>query len=397
MDFILRPVTTRTTSGSTKNGNTDCSDENKIISLKPVPKFVIKSKILSSSIDPVSKPFAVSNNKNKFIPNKKIFINVCYNDAIPKPSIDFSPNIVYPLIMSDKWEIPILTSSCRLDCDKKKDTCYVWDCIINTECLKWCLDDLQLREILIEWCLESVEISDNLSINRDTISLPKLKFKKNNLNVKTNEGDDDDGIPVMEVPWKELNKDFEKEIEKIIEDDKIDNPLKVLKLQRFHDIDDADHLNVNDQDENGLPPLFPNKMNESIGQDTKTKPLIEEVEISKLKIDNDVSRSNKSDEIRLSKDIKEKVKPDFEVTMRRTKDTTKYKLRIEIKSELKSSLDIKIEYFKDDNELIVENLDLVEFKEEKIKIPLPNIFDIKNVMECKCFFIKRDRLLVIYI
>lgn len=144
-----------------------------VLTLIPQPSFVIKTKIEQQ------------NGKRKAL--TKVFINVCSNPQVPLPPTtytdnkdkneEFSPEIVYPLIMNNKWEIPIITSDEREDTDKKGALLYVYDCFINDKCMTWIHVYTDLKDILVEWCLESVELRFGISLDRDAIKFPKMTYK----------------------------------------------------------------------------------------------------------------------------------------------------------------------------------------------------------------------------
>ena len=250
----------------------------------------------------------------------------------------------------------------RQDTDKKGSPCHVCDCIINDQCMQWIAKDLQLREILIEWCLEAVELREAVTVDRDAVKLPKLTCKGSL------------PLPVLEIPKRELERDFKRDIASIIEENTVDEPVKVLQLKRTQ----------NDDPDDTLPPLFPQSGNVQ-------GPLIEEIDVDMddLKITKQEPTSSRTSP--LLKDLH------FETVMRKTNNTQRYKLRIDITSEIDSSLDLHLAYDRTNNELILQNLNTVEFIEKKIKIPLPNIFTYENIKQSECFFIKKQKRLIIFI
>ncbi|CCE62828.1 hypothetical protein TPHA_0D01890 [Tetrapisispora phaffii CBS 4417] len=336
------------------------SNRKDVVLLKPTPAFVIKSKVIGYNQQVVR--------TIKLESNVKIFINLCYDDQVPQPDVPFNPNIVYPLIMNNKWEIPIVTSSIRSDVDKKGNNCYVCDCCINTECIDWIVKDLQLREILIEWCLESCEIRESLEISRDHIAFPKLKLKG-------------DSIPSIEILNDELTTDVDKKISDALKPELFSDPSSFFKMKRSL-IDDVDDQVMGDTD-GELPPLFPRAEIE-----TMSKPLIQE--LTELDLDKNIKRNNNTQ-------VVERKEVTFDVTMRKTKATDVYKLKIEVVSNINSSLDVDLNYSEINNELIVLNTNLIDFKPKEVKIPLPDIFSKENVSNMKVFFIKSERKMIIYI
>ncbi|KAG0653308.1 hypothetical protein C6P45_003976 [Maudiozyma exigua] len=315
-----------------------------VITIKPSPIFVIKSKLLNGS-------------------QQKLFINVCHATNVPGPTIPFDPRNTYTAIMNNEWEIPIVTSQMRSDTDKKGDICSVADCIINDSLVVIINDvnNFQLKQILVEWCIESVEVRENVMIHRDCIKFPKMKFK----------GD--------ELPDLEIRNDGDNEDDDIVMED--NNSVSGF-LQMKKDLLDKEEM---DDETNGLKTLFPMSLSSK-----DNKPLIQ-----------DISENDDINDRRTHANISEipnstKQAPKFNVTMRHTKDTTTYKLRIEIESLIDSSLDLDLTYNSQNNSLMLKNINTDSFKESKLEIPLPN-FNSATEPEFKTFFIKKERKLYIFI
>lgn len=297
----------------------------------------------------------------------KVFINICHDEKVPKPDIDFNPSVVYPLIMENQWEIPIITSSIRKDKDKKGILCYVWDCCINTKCMEWVCLNVQLREILVEWCLESCELSDMVEISRDNLSFPRMKKKG-------------ETIPPLEVLSEVLKRDHNKDMADFAKDEQND-PISILNLKRSLITQEEDQSMVGTNDRT-LPPLFPSRERHD-----SNKPLIQEIDA--LTIDDKIKKKAKPSQE--PKDI------NFEVSIRKTKDSKEYKLRVEIMSEVESGSDLRILYEAQQNSLLVKNVNLDRYKEKELNIPLPNIFSNEDINSMRCFFIKNARKLVIFV
>ena len=142
-----------------------------LLKLHPKPIFVIKTKRLT--------PY----------PPIKLFINLAHAPEVPAPPDleEFKTNSqrMFALIMDNKWDIPIVTSSMRRDTDKRGNECVVYDCVVNSGVVEYILgssdDDgdanVALRDILVEWCIESIEVADKCIVSRDDIKFPKLKVK----------------------------------------------------------------------------------------------------------------------------------------------------------------------------------------------------------------------------
>lgn len=330
MTFLLRPLN---------------SKDDTIITMNPDPGFVVKSKI------EVSKD-------SRFLSHTKIFINICYHKEVPVPEVDFNASSVYPLIMNNQWEIPIVTSSFREDKDKKGLVCYVCDCCINTRCMSWINKDYQLREILIEWCIESCELRGQMTISRDNLAFPNLKRKGK--------------IPPLKLLSQDISYDYRHEMNSIIEQERND-PSSILEMKR--DLLEENYDTNTDGDK--LPPLFPIHSSET------KKPLIQEIE--GLNLQRTEFKPMKYQEQSL----------EYSVIMGKTRDLSIYKIKIEVTSELSSGLDYDLKYNKKENLLIVSNKHTELFKYKTLEIPLPNIF--KGVPSFRSFFIKGEKKLMIFL
>lgn len=132
------------------------------IKLSPRPGFVVKTKILEGLGD------------HTF--GKKVFINICHDDQVPKPEGEFDVEAIFAKIVKNDWEIPIVVSLEKILSDKKGVPSFVYDCCINSECFTWIQLNTDLRLILIEWAIESVETMHDLVLERE-YTLPKMLSK----------------------------------------------------------------------------------------------------------------------------------------------------------------------------------------------------------------------------
>ncbi|EDO14914.1 hypothetical protein Kpol_1005p1 [Vanderwaltozyma polyspora DSM 70294] len=272
--------------------------------------------------------------------------------------------------MNNQWEIPIVTSTIREDVDKKGVKCYVCDCCINTKCTEWISKDYQLKEIVVEWCLESCELRESIEICRDKIAFPNLKKKG--------------AVPRMEMLSHELTNDYENQITEALQETEVSDPAQILKMKRDLLQEDEEYtLTGGSGPSEELPPLFP-----SGSSTTNNKPLIEDISDWKP---NDKNSNQIENQPKTKKD------PKFEVSMRKTKSDQKFKLRIEISTFIESSLDLSIKYNNSSNELFIKNINLHDYNEQELKIPLPNIFNDKDIADMKCFYVKKDRSVYIFV
>ncbi|CAD1807913.1 pre-RNA processing PIH1/Nop17 family protein [Candida parapsilosis] len=201
------------------------------ITLHPKPGFVIKTKILES--------------KNSSQLLTKVFINICHDPQVPKPSKEFEPEVVFPMIIENQWEIPIVASVAKESKDKKGFPSLVYDCCINDECFRWCQISKDLKLILIEWCIESIEMINSITLERD-YSVPKMLAK----------GD----LTQTELTMDELSDLGFKKLHELQQNEAL-GVIEELKLE-----------GENEEEDENLPDLF------NIGRDgVQKKPLIEEL------------------------------------------------------------------------------------------------------------------------
>ncbi|CAL9737066.1 protein interacting with Hsp90 1 [Monosporozyma servazzii] len=324
-------------------------DKLNAVEIIPTPYLVIKSLITSPTT----------------YQNVKIFINLCHSDKVPPPKTQFNPLTTFTEIMNNQWEIPIITSPQRWDNDKKGNKCMVYDCLINSNNINDLDTVPELKQIVIEWCIESCELSDNLIINRDTIKFPKISYKSNN----------NEPIPI-EIKNEKVDNDSPP----------LDNTFTTWKNDLLYKQELA-------QESNSLETLFPNQQQQiNNNNQSNKKPLIQELSSSQRPLKQKNVLPNKS-------------KLNYSVTMRKTNDTTKYKLRIEI--DISSDIDIKhipqstfqVQYEPKENNLKIFNIDTPQFKSNELIIPLPNLYP--NMMEYTCqfklFYIQDNSKLIIFI
>ncbi|KAG0660298.1 hypothetical protein C6P44_003301 [Monosporozyma unispora] len=323
-------------------------DQLNTVEIIPKPFCVIKSLITSPTI----------------LQNVKIFINLCHSNNVPPPKTAFNPLTTFTEIMNNQWEIPIITSPQRWDIDKKGNKCIVYDCLINSNNINDLENVPELKQIVVEWCIESCELSDNLIINRDVIKFPKITYK----------GGDNKNEP---IPLEIKNE----------RDDSppLDNTFTQWKNDLLYKQELA-------EESHSLKTLFPQQ--ESITTETnKTKPLIQEI--------------SSSERIHKSNSQLKKTNLKYSVSMRKTNDITIYKLRIEI--DITSNSDIssliipqsifKTQYDPKENNLKIYNIDTTNFKSNELIIPLPNLYStpIAYISQFKVFYLQDKSKLIIFI
>lgn len=137
-------------------------EHQKPIRLNPQPGFVVKTKIVDG--------------KGAHLYSTKVFINVCHDAQVPKPSHTFEPETVFPKIVNNEWEVPIIVSQEKTSKDKKGAPSFVYDCCINNECFQWVQLNQDLRLIVIEWCLEAIETMYEVVLERE-YAMPRMLSK----------------------------------------------------------------------------------------------------------------------------------------------------------------------------------------------------------------------------
>ncbi|CUS23733.1 LAQU0S11e03026g1_1 [Lachancea quebecensis] len=335
----------------------------KSLRVEPQAAFTIKSKLVSCS-------------GGRYSLGAKIFINVCHDDQIPMPEVPFNPAVVYPLIMSNQWEIPIVTSAARADQDKKGEQCYVCDCCVNTTCMQWVRKDLQLREILVEWCVESCELRLRAEISREHLAFPKLRLKGNR-------------IPPLEVLAEDLTADFRKDAQELAE---VRDPAALLELRRGLADEDQDSgsLDVLNSTVEGsstppLPPLFP---------PPAVRPLIEEIggcdaaHVTAASASISLPAQTPAPGPRRSLS--------FDVHMGRPVDRPQASLRVQVQSELTSLDDYFVAYRSRDNSLVISHNDTQHFFPKEIAIALPHDLASQE-LELSTSFDADNRTVTIYL
>ncbi|SCV05590.1 LANO_0H10836g1_1 [Lachancea nothofagi CBS 11611] len=302
------------------------SESERVILVEPQAGFAIKTKIENSA-------------NGELEHGVKYFVNICHAAEVPMPEVPFEPAVVFPLIMANRWEIPIVTSTARQDQDKKGSICYVSDCCVNTSCLEWVRCNPQLKEILVEWCLESCELRQGIELSRKKLAYPKLRSKGSH-------------IPTLEILKEDLHADPEREARELSAQDRNKDPQAILELRRDL-INDEEDLKSN----NSLPTLFP--------QPSTNRKLVEEIDSVDLSLLKQVEKQ------RLPQAPKAPLTLD--VSIGRATSHPWAKLKIEIHSQLTSQEDYEVEYNAQDNSLNVRTKDdNFQYKPQNLSIALPS-------------------------
>ncbi|KAI0463981.1 hypothetical protein LJB42_002993 [Komagataella kurtzmanii] len=322
--------------------------------ITPKPHLVLKTKLLA----PI-----------RGLPvGTKLFINVCTNDLVPLPPplTPFTPaeddvfdlSVILPKVMDDKWEIPILTSpDLRMDKDKSGNLSLVTDCVINDKPMNWCLISKDLMDILIDWCFESLEFqydSEVLVVDHIKYSIPKMSYKGKE-------------VQEMEIDL-ESNEVQRKEFERIKTTLTKNEPLGILESKRAQDEDDLD---TDKQELTSLDNLLARPVAKPVGNG----PLIQEIN------DMTISQSRPKTKLETSQNAtksplqesKPKLSLDTKVVKLSPEDTeTKYKLLLQISSNLTDKSAYKLDLNKENSTLLISTTDSkYDFSKSQVHFPLP--------------------------
>lgn len=120
----------------------------------------------------------------------KVFLNVCYDTNVPDPETPFGPDTLRNLEQGIDWHMPVVLGKERKDTDNKKQTCYVWDCVVSLSVLEASMVSLEVKSLLIETCMGLVEMTYGVVLSRE-FSLPQLTSKGTPVSIKLKvEGDE---------------------------------------------------------------------------------------------------------------------------------------------------------------------------------------------------------------
>ncbi|KAK6453642.1 PIH1 family [Scheffersomyces xylosifermentans] len=340
------------------------------ITLDPKPGFVVKSKVIEVNDQHPESLSWIS---------RKVFINICHDSHVPKPSVDFEPAIVFPLIIENEWEIPLIISEKKEEKDKKGFPSFVFDCCINPKCFQWCQVNSDLRSILIEWSIECIEILHGFVLERE-YSIPKMVSKGPlSHTVVSKEELTESGI---QKKWNKLKKN---------------ETLGLLEELN----QSTESLSMEGKDADELPSLMNIAGSKPASKaQTQGKILIEEID------DVRPVKSNTTNKNLLISEIvpEKKHKIEFNVIFNPLKDS-EYELLIKFQSkQLHSSSDIALTYIIESHNLKVTNRSSkLYFKEsasgsddDSVEIPLPEEIFV-DYDKISTYFVANENTLYIFI
>lgn len=348
------------------------TEQSESIQLNPIAGFVIKTKIISA------------NNPLEHALSTKVFINVCHDTQVPKPAQDFDPSVIFPLIIENQWEIPLIVSREKHTKDKKGQPSFVYDCCINTLCFQWCQVNSDLRSILIEWCIESIELLFDVVLERE-YSIPKMlsKGELSQTNILKNELDE---------------SGFQKKLQSL----KKNETLGLIEELKGRDQDNMD------QDEVRGP--LPDLMNIN-SKDTglSSKPLIQEISNMKIDVEKKKSIAPNKESKTQSTDKRNLIigdtasKINYSITFKKLSD--KYQLLVKLEcTNLQSSSSIQLSYLSNSHSLVLNNSNPhyyfnkqpTELKMDTLDIPLPKDVRIEEGHAFNSFYVKQEHSLYIF-
>ncbi|QRG40297.1 hypothetical protein FDK38_004761 [Candidozyma auris] len=300
----------------------------KTIQLDPTGGFVVKTRVLEGDA--------------KHLLSTKVFINVCHDEKVPKPPGEFVPEKVFPLIVKNEWEIPLIVSLEKRDKDKKGVPSLVYDCCINSECFRWVQVNNDLRLILIEWCIESVELMYNMVLDR-TYSFPKMLSKGE--------------LSKTEVSEEELKGGLQKKLQELKKNEVL-GLLEELEPQPVEGEELPDLMNI---------------------EGKKRKPLIEEIDL--MSLGKESTREMKTVSQPKKESSNSKIGPTAMEIFVGTRKLQDGKLLLKFSSPHLTPA-VEMEYCKGNLSLINLNPNVYLGQKNKLEVPLPPGFEPHRVFFC---------------
>ncbi|CAL1531244.1 unnamed protein product [Lymnaea stagnalis] len=140
--------------------------------------------------------------------SKKAFINICQNDKIDKPKSErkTGPDGKNGLL----WKIPHSFAPPKEDLDKTKKTCQVFDVVFHPDTYRMAMKNERFKKLVEDTALEGIERQFGVTLDKNNIKRPKLKFKgtpvatvirERKSDTKPNKTDPDDILNQMPYPY----------------------------------------------------------------------------------------------------------------------------------------------------------------------------------------------------
>ena len=156
----------------------------------------------------------------------KVFINICKNEHIEKPSANKQKTQGgrYGL----QWSIPHSFAPPREDTDKSGNKCRVFDVVFHPDTYRMGETNVRFRKMLHDTAFDGIERQFDVSIDRKNMKFPKMKFKgiPSATVIRSKSGEKSDGIdkddimnnfpyPYDEKTTEEKSKELERKFKEI--------------------------------------------------------------------------------------------------------------------------------------------------------------------------------------
>lgn len=105
---------------------------------------------------------------------QKAFINICSNEKIDKP---IAVKRVQDGMSGNDWSIPYLLSPPKVDLDKRKQRCVVFDVLFHPLTLQLAKTNNSFRNLVNDTAISGVEDSFKAKLDRNNVKFPKIDFK----------------------------------------------------------------------------------------------------------------------------------------------------------------------------------------------------------------------------
>ena len=122
----------------------------------------------------------------------KLFVNICGTPKVPRPSqgprpagesMDSTGSQGDGASTGAFWSIPYIHTSMRMDQDKEKNPCHVYDILFNLDTIKLCESQgPRFKALVVQTALESIEVNGKVKLKNgegkyDFQIMPKMTYK----------------------------------------------------------------------------------------------------------------------------------------------------------------------------------------------------------------------------
>ncbi|XP_018324059.1 protein kintoun [Agrilus planipennis] len=105
---------------------------------------------------------------------KKVFVNICSNDLIKKPTSNPS---VEDGSRGYQWQVPHSLTPPRDDVDKQGKLCKVYDFVCHPSTLELAQKTKTFKDMLNNMACETIESNFNVKLDRKNLKFPKMQYK----------------------------------------------------------------------------------------------------------------------------------------------------------------------------------------------------------------------------